>query len=370
MTLTQRDRLLASARMERAMQQRKAGNLQEAYDDYGAAVKLLRDASSEDELRLRALVLQNFSNTVEDAGQHQDALELIRSAIADLRAVKADDAAADEQFASALRNGAEKLFKEGDYDQALECAVLGLERYRALVGQGRSDLADDMATLQGVHAFTLERLFDIDAAIDASQAALAALERSSAAADESRRETLVVGHERLESLKDLRRSGPGDVPTWLERVRGNLEIGAALMNERRADEAGRFFEEALTTGVYLGMLLDDSDALLEIIAESGLRLATAAYYASRPVLAWRGGTYAIKARRRLVEQHGRRDLVDQLGGTYTSVVSIMAHFGRDKAVDTLFAEMRECLAALDRTVARKAAREARKLVDQARKTHA
>jgi tetratricopeptide (TPR) repeat protein len=362
--LTQKDRLRASARMERATQQRKAGNLQQASDDYQEALGLLENAEEGEDVRSRARVLLNLSNTLEDAGHYQDALSAVTAAIDDLRSLGSDVPLAADDLASAYKNAANKLHKLGDYEQARDFAALALERFRELAARGRSDVAEDLATLQAVYAMTLERLFDVPAAIAATQAAVVAFRNASSVDRQVREASLEMLDTRLEVLRRLERSGPGDVLTWAPHIRMKLDTGGALMREGATDQAIWPFDDALTTAVFLARLAAP-EQLLELLAESGLSLAMAAYHDGRPRLVWRGGRFGITAKRRLVEEAGHRDQIDRLAAAYSSIAAMMVVFGEEAAGDALLAEMREVIGAWDARMARKTEKDTRRMIREA-----
>jgi tetratricopeptide (TPR) repeat protein len=364
-TLTQKERLLASARMERATHHRKAGNLQEASDDYHAALQILHDVEDGEDVRFRARVWQNLSNTLEDAGQYADALSAISLAINDLRSLGPDVPRASEDLAHAYQNATNKLVNDGDYEQAREVVEPALEGFRELAAQGRDDVAEELARLQAVYALCLERLFDIPGAITAAQAAVTAFRNAPRVDAQLRAGALDMLDSRLETLRGLRDCAPGDVLSWVPHIRLKLDTGGALLRERSVEPAARFFGDALTAAAYLAQRSAPRQ-LLELLAEAGVSLAMAAYYGGRPLLLWRGGRFALDARRQLVDDTGERDQLDQLGRTYASIASMLVFLEKEEAADSLLGEMREVVGAYDAGAAREAEQEASRLMQEAR----
>jgi serine/threonine protein kinase/tetratricopeptide (TPR) repeat protein len=359
----ERDRLRASAHMERATHHRKAGRLQQAAEDYDEALRVLENADEGEELRFRARVLLNLSNTLEDAGHYQEALAAVRAAIDDLGTLGPDVPLAADDLAGAYKNAANKLHKLGDYESARQCAVLALERFTELAARGRSDVAEDLATLQAVYALTLERLFDVPGAIAATEAAIEAFRNAQNLDPQVREASFEMLDMRLDALHRLERTGPDDVLAWVPDIRMKLDTGGMLMREGAPDKAILFFADALTTTVSLLDRAPD-DALVELLAESGLSLTIAAYHDGRPLLVWRGGRYGIDARRAYVEA-GHRDELDRLAAAYSSVAAALVVLGEDARGADYIAEMREVIGAWDAELARTTEDETRQMIAEA-----
>ena len=271
---------------------------------------------------------------------------MIAAAIHDLQAVAGGAGRVTAELAGTYQNAANKLFKAGDYERARDFAVAALTYYRSATRQGRSDLAEDLARLESMHALTLERLLDIHGAIEATEAAISAFQQATGTEPATRDRALGVFMDRLESLRKLSRSGRADLPGWLKHIRMKLDTGAVLSRERDPAHAALFFEEAITCSAYL-IESYPTDELHALLAESGVSLSYIGYAAGRPLLARRGGRIAIDSRRYLVEERGRREQIDLLGGAYMGLASFLTYFGADAEAEAVLVEMRACLGRVD-----------------------
>ena len=337
---------LARAYSERAKVLRKSGQTGAAIEDYQTALDLLADGSQPEEIATRALVLQNLSNAIDDAGDHEAGLQVIEAAIELWETLVDQGEQRRSSLIDAYHNRVNKLVKLGDYEAAREHGTRTLALYRQLVDQeGRSDLIADMARLQAAHGVTLERLLDFEGAISALLTARGLYERTTSLEPEQRDMLLGALEGMRTRLEAVVESGPKDVATWLEEANRKLEQAGSLSRAGYPDEACMSLEEAVG---WLMWLLGryPSDDLYELCGRAATALGVVAMYAHRTEAARRGFTAALSCYGTLVDQ-GRLDQLDGWAGAELGLASLLLMHGDATQAMAVLDTMKRRLRELD-----------------------
>jgi tetratricopeptide (TPR) repeat protein len=365
LSITDRERLLATAQMEKAILRREAGDLAGAVDGYQAALKLLADASAGQDLKSRALVLENFSNTLDELGEFENGLGAIGGAVDDLLAAGESGFAVQADLASAYGNGARKLLRAGDYETSTQWAAAAAARFRDLVAHGSTHLVHELLRVEYLEATGLERQLDMAGALEAVERAVATLQRAPGGIPGGPESFPSVMVDRQEILHGLIHSTAASVAQWQDKIRMRMESGGVLMREDQPEQAVTFFED----GVCWAAFLRDqhaAHALDELIAESAAALAFAGYRSGRPALVVRGGKLAMGANWRLVERGAGPERLEALASSGGALAGMLAHLGTDEAAEAFVAETADLVGRVDRERGRAAGAAAQAQVEEGR----